>query len=127
MEPPVRDIRRFAAEPHFDPDAPPTALDTEPPTSFAAYAAGQFPASLLESVELPDGDSRQQLQVLQAHHRDLLAGRPQPELLEGASLVAPPPAPDEFATPVADDTGLRPPAMQAEPARDPARRRDGED
>ncbi|MDP7007407.1 MAG: hypothetical protein QGG57_04385 [Candidatus Poseidoniia archaeon] len=124
MEPPVRDVRRFAAEPHFDPDAPPTELDGEPPTSFAAHAAGQFPASLLESVELPAGDSQQQLQALRAQHRDLLAGRPQPELLEGASLVAAPPSPGEFATPVAGDTRLRPPAMQAEPAHDPARRRD---
>ncbi len=118
MEPPVRDVRRFAAESHFDPDAPPTVLDGEPPTSFAACVAGQFPTSLLESVEMPVGDSQQQLQ--------LLAGRPQPELLEGASLVAPPPTPGEFVTPVAGDTGLRPPAMQAEPARDPARQRDGD-
>mgnify|MGYP000128757727 FL=1 len=126
MEPPVRDVRRFAAESHFDPDAPPTVLDGEPPTSFAACVAGQFPTSLLESVEMPVGDSQQQLPALQAQHQKLLAGRPQPELLEGASLVAPPPTPGEFATPVAGDTGLRPPAMQAEPARDPARRRDGD-
>ena len=126
MEPPVRDVRRFAAESHFDPDAPPTVLDGEPPTSFAACVAGQFPTSLLESVEMPVGDSQQQLPALQAQHQKLLAGRPQPELLEGASLVAPSPTPGEFATPVAGDTRLRPPAMQAEPARDPARRRDGD-
>ncbi len=126
MEPPVRDVRRFAAESHFDPDAPPTVLDGEPPTSFAACVAGQFPTSLLESVEMPAGDSQQQLPALQAQHQKLLAGRPQPSLLEGASLVVPPPTPGEFATPVAGDTGLRPPAMQAEPARDPARRRDGD-
>ena len=124
MEPPVRDVRRFAAESHFDPDAPPTVLDGEPPTSFAACVAGQFPTSLLESVEMPVGDSQQQLQALQAQHQKLLAGRPQPSLLEGASLVAPSPTPGEFATPVAGDTRLRPPAMQAEPARDLARRRD---
>ena len=126
MEPPVRDVRRFAAESHFDPDAPPTVLDGEPPTSFAACVAGQFPTSLLESVEMPVGDSQQQLPALQAQHQKLLAGRPQPSLLEGASLIAPPPTPGEFATPVAGDAGLRPPAMQAEPARDPARRRDGD-
>lgn len=127
MEPPVRDVRRFAAESHFDPDAPPTVLDGEPPTSFAACVAGQFPTSLLESVEMPVGDSQQQqLLALQAQHQELLAGRPQPSLLEGASLVAPSPTPGEFATPVAGDAGLRPPAMQAEPARDPARRRDGD-
>ena len=91
MEPPSWDVRRFAAEPHFDPDTPPTALDGGPPTSFAACVAGQFPASLLESVEMPVGDSQQQLPALQAQHQKLLTGRPQPELLEGASLVAPPP------------------------------------
>jgi len=126
MEPPVRDVRRFAAESHFDPDAPPTVLDGEPPTSFAACVAGQFPTSLLESVEMPVGDSQQQLPALQAQHQKLLAGRPQPLLLEGASLVAPSPTPGEFATPVAGDTRLRPPAMQVEPAHDPARRRDGD-
>lgn len=126
MEPPVRDVRRFAAESHFDPDAPPTVLDGEPPTSFAACVAGQFPTSLLESVEMPVGDSQQQLPALQAQHQKLLAGRPQPSLLEGASLVAPSPTPGEFATPVAGDTRLRPPAMQVEPAHDPARRRDGD-
>ena len=126
MEPPVRDVRRFAAESHFDPDAPPTVLDGEPPTSFAACVAGQFPTSLLESVEMPVGDSQQQLQALQAQHQKLLAGRTQPSLLEGASLVAPSPTPGEFATPVAGDTRLRPPTMQVEPARDPARRRDGD-
>ncbi len=123
MEPPVRDVRRFAAEPHLDPDAPPTELDGEPPTSFAAHVAGQFPASLLEAVETPAGNSQQQLSALRAQHAALLAGRPQPELLEGATMVAPPPPPGEFATPVAGDTGLLPPAMQAEPERDPARRR----
>ena len=126
MEPPVRDVRRFAAESHFDPDAPPTVLDGEPATSFAACVAGQFPTSLLESVEMPVGDSQQQLPALQAQHQKLLAGRPQPSLLEGASLVAPSPTPGEFATPVAGDTRLRPPAMQVEPAHDPARRRDGD-
>ena len=126
MEPPVRDVRRFAAESHIDPDAPPTVLDGEPPTSFAACVAGQFPTSLLESVEMPVGDSQQQLPALQAQHQKLLAGRPQPSLLEGASLVAPSPTPGEFATPVAGDTRLRPPAMQVEPAHDPARRRDGD-
>ena len=126
MEPPVRDVRRFAAESHFDPDAPPTVLDGEPPTSFAACVAGQFPTSLLESVEMPVGDSQQQLPALQAQHQKLLAGRPQPSLLEGASLVALSPTPGEFATPVAGDTRLRPPAMQVEPAHDPARRRDGD-
>ena len=114
MEPPSRDVRRFAAEPHFDPDTPPTALDGGPPTSFAACIAGQFPASLLESVELPAGNSSQQLQTLHAHHQALLAGRPLPELLEGAGLVAPPPAPGEFATPVVGDTDLLPPVMKAD-------------
>ena len=126
MEPPVRDVRRFAVESHFDPDALPTVLDGEPPTSFAACVAGQFPTSLLESVEMPVGDSQQQLPALQAQHQKLLAGRPQPSLLEGASLVAPSPTPGEFATPVAGDTRLRPPAMQVEPARGPAGRRDGD-
>ena len=114
MEPPVRDVRRFAAESHFDPDAPPTVLDGEPPTSFAACVAGQFPTSLLESLETPAGNSQQQLQALRAHHQALLAGRPLPELLEGASLVAPPPAPGEFATPVVGDTDLLPPVMKAD-------------
>ena len=113
MEPPSRDVRRFAAEPHFDPDTPPTALDGGPPTSFAACIAGQFPASLLESVELPAGNSQQQLQTLRTHHQALLAGRPLPELLDGAGLVAPPPAPGEFATPVVGDTDLLPPVMKA--------------
>ena len=89
MEPPVRDVRRFAAESHFDPDAPPTVLDGEPPTSFAACVAGQFPTSLLESVEMPVGDSQQQLLALQAQHQKLLAGRPQPSLLEGAIAFRP--------------------------------------
>ena len=115
MEPPSRDVRRFAAEPHFDPDTPPTALDGGRPASFAACIAGQFPASLLESVELPAGNSSQQLQTLRAHHQALLAGRPLPELLEGAGLVAPPPAPGEFATPVVGDTDLLPPVMKADP------------
>ena len=73
MEPPSRDVRRFAAEPHFDPDTLPTSLDDGPPTSFAACISGQFPASLLESVDLPAGNSPAPLQALLAQHQALLA------------------------------------------------------
>ena len=123
MEPPVRDVRRFAAESHFDPDAPPTVLDGEPPTSFAACVAGQFPTSLLESVEMPVGDSQQQLLALEAPHRGLLGGVPQPSLVEGASLLAPTPPPGGHQAPLAGSTGRRPPAMQPEPANGAERRR----
>ena len=114
MEPPSRDIRRFAAEPHFDPDTLPTSLDGGPPTSFAACISGQFPASLLESVDLPAGNSSAPLQALLAQHQALLAERPLPELLDGASMLVPPLPPGEFATPVTGDTDLLPPVMKAD-------------
>ena len=114
MEPPSRDVRRFAAEPHFDPDTLPTSLDGGPPTSFAACISGQFPASLLESVDLPAGNSSAPLQALLAQHQVLLAERPLPELLDGASMLVPPLPPGEFATPVTGDTDLLPPVMKAD-------------
>ena len=114
MEPPARDVRRFIAEPHFDPDTPPTSLNGEPPTSFAACISGQFPASLLESVDLPAGNSSAPLQALLAQHQVLLAERPLPELLDGASMLVPPLPPGEFATPVTGDTDLLPPVMKAD-------------
>ena len=114
MEPPSRDVRRFAAEPHFDPDTLLTSLDGGPPTSFAACISGQFPASLLESVDLPAGNSPAPLQALLAQHQALLAERPLPELLDGASMLVPPLPPGEFATPVTGDTDLLPPVMKAD-------------
>ena len=114
MEPPSRDVRRFAVEPHFDPDTLPTSLDGEPPTSFAACISGQFPASLLEAVELPAGNSPDPVQALLAQHQALLAERPLPELLDGASMLVPPLPPGEFATPVTGDTDLLPPVMKAD-------------
>ena len=114
MEPPSRDVRRFAAEPHFDPDTLPTSLDGGPPTSFVACISGQFPASLLESVDPPAGNSPAPLQALLTQHQALLAGRPLPELLDGADMLVPPPAPGELATPVTGDADLLPPAMKAE-------------
>ncbi|HJO28246.1 MAG: hypothetical protein QGE96_02505 [Candidatus Poseidoniia archaeon] len=114
MEPPSRDVRRFAAEPHFDPDTQPTSLDGGPPTSFAACISGQFPASLLESVDLPAGNSLDPLQALLAQHQALLAERPLPELLDGASMLVPPLPSGEFATPVTGDTDLLPSVMKAD-------------
>ena len=114
MEPPSRDVRRFAAEPHFDPNTLPPSLDGGPPTSFAACISGQFPASLLESVDLPAGNSPAPLQALLAQHQALLAERPLPELLDGASMLVPPLPPGEFATPVTGDTDLLPPVMKAD-------------
>ena len=113
MEPPSRDVRRFAVEPHFDPDTLPTSLDGGPPTRFAACISGQFPASLLESVDLPAGNSPAPLQALLAQHQALLAERPLPELLDGASMLVPPLPPGEFATPVTGDTDLLPPVMKS--------------
>ena len=114
MELPSRDVRRFAAEPHLNPDTLPTSLDGGPPTSFVACISGQFPASLLESVDPPAGNSPAPLQALLTQHQALLAGRPLPKLLDGADMLVPPTVLGEFTTPVAGDMDLLLPAMKAD-------------
>lgn len=88
MEPDDEKLKKFARKGEIESRIDSKEIGFETLTNFEAFQQGRFPENLVEEFRTPDNlPSDVLVGEIEAKHKEILEGRPLPDLLENSELV----------------------------------------
>ena len=88
MEPDDEKLKKFARKSEIESRIDSKEIGFETLTNFEAFQQGRFPENLVEEFRTPDNlPSDVLVGEIEAKHKEILEGRPLPDLLENSELV----------------------------------------
>ena len=81
-------LRKFARKGEFESEIDSKKISPETLTNLEAFQQGKFPENLVEEFKPPDSLPNSILfSEIESKHKEMLEGRPLPELLENSQLI----------------------------------------
>ena len=81
-------LRKFARKSEFESEIDSKKISPETLTNLEAFQQGKFPENLVEEFKTPDSLPNSILfSEIESKHKEMLEGRPLPELLENSQLI----------------------------------------
>ena len=81
-------LRKFARKSEFESEIDSKKISPETLTNLEAFQQGKFPENLVEEFKPPDSLPNNILfSEIESKHKEMLEGRPLPELLENSQLI----------------------------------------
>ena len=81
-------LRKFARKSEFESEIDSKKIGLETLTNLEAFQQGKFPENLVEEFKPPDSLPNSILfSEIESKHKEMLEGRPLPELLENSQLI----------------------------------------
>ena len=81
-------LRKFARKNEFESEIDSKKISPETLTNLEAFQQGKFPENLVEEFKTPDSLPNSILfSEIESKHKEMLEGRPLPELLENSQLI----------------------------------------
>ena len=81
-------LRKFARKSEFESEIDSKKISPETLTNLEAFQQGKFPENLVEEFKPPDSLPNNILfSEIESKHKEMLKGRPLPELLENSQLI----------------------------------------
>ena len=81
-------LRKFARKNEFESEIDSKKISPETLTNLEAFQQGKFPENLVEELKPPDSLPNNILfSEIESKHKEMLEGRPLPELLENSQLI----------------------------------------
>ena len=81
-------LRKFARKSEFESEIDSKKISPEELTNLEAFQQGKFPENLVEEFKPPDSLPNNILfSEIESKHKEMLEGRPLPELLENSQLI----------------------------------------
>ena len=88
MEPDDKKLKKFARKSEIESQIDSKEIGFETLTNFEAFQQGRFPENLVEEFKIPESlPSDVLIGEIEAKHKELLEGRPLPDLLENSKFV----------------------------------------
>ena len=88
MEPDDKKQKKFARKSEIESQIDSKEIGFETLTNFEAFQQGRFPEKLVEEFKIPEGlPSDVLVGEIEAKHKEILEGRPLPDLLENSKFV----------------------------------------
>ena len=81
-------LKKFARKSEFESEIDSKKISPETLTNLEAFQQGKFPENLVEEFKPPDSLPNSSIfSEIESKHKEMLAGRPLPELLENSQLI----------------------------------------
>ena len=88
MEPDDEKLKKFDRKSEIESQIDSKEIGFETLTNFEAFQQGRFPENLVEEFKIPEGlPSDVLVGEIEAKHKEILEGRPLPDLLENSEFV----------------------------------------
>ena len=88
MEPDDEKLKKFDRKSEIESQIDSKEIGFETLTNFEAFQQGRFPENLVEEFKIPEGlPSDVLVGEIEAKHKEILEGRPLPDLLENSKFV----------------------------------------
>ena len=80
-------LRKFAKKSEFESEIDSKKISPKTLTNLEAFQQGKFPENLVEEFKPPDNLPNSLFSEIESKHKEMLKGRPLPELLENSQLI----------------------------------------